>query len=470
MTPYGGLMRRTHTLLLAALLIAGSGQSQTAPLQPEFISLEAARPVVAVVHSSLPPELAKGKIDETSWSQWVRTSDAAIRQRLEKGEEDTLTNLLRFGVTFTREYRIDNQYLARLGHSSLVDAFASKRADDLIRALSAPGSNEGLTQMRLFLEKKGFSFQTVAARKQIKAHLLANLARMRDEFISYAEKLKSGSPQPQSELYAERGISLDTNLWPDFALHQQLQRMAKEGLLKPGSVRRVAIIGPGLDFANKESGSDFYPPQTIQPFAVIDSLAQLGLADVKTIELFTFDISSSVNVHIARARRQAKAGQPYVVQLAWDKTVPRSQTYMADFTPYWKALGTSIGTPVPSLPVPPAVVEQVMIRAVKIRPGVVSRITPVDMNIVYQRAPLSDAAKFDLIIGTNIFVYYGAFEQSLARANLAAMMRPGAFLLTNDQLADTVSSQLVEQMRTRSILSVQPAISDFIFWYRREGP
>ena len=37
------------------------------------------------------------------------------------------------------------------------------------------------------------------------------------------------------------------------------------------------------------------------------------------------------------------------------------------------------------------------------------------MNIVYQRDGSADAdQKFDLIIGTNLFIYYGAFEQSMS--------------------------------------------------------
>ena len=65
------------------------------------------------------------------------------------------------------------------------------------------------------------------------------------------------------------------------------------------------------------------------------------------------------------------------------------------------------------------------------------------MNIVYQRLPISDPEQeFDLIIGTNIFIYYGAFEQSLARENIAAMLRPGGYLLTNNLLADKVLSKL----------------------------
>ena len=54
--------------------------------------------------------------------------------------------------------------------------------------------------------------------------------------------------------------------------------MVEKGLLRPGSVQKIAIVGPGLDFANKEKGNDFYPPQTIQPFAMLDSLTRLGVA------------------------------------------------------------------------------------------------------------------------------------------------------------------------------------------------
>jgi hypothetical protein len=76
--------------------------------------------------------------------------------RLDRGEEDTLTNLLRFGLTYTKEYRIDDEYLLRYGQSSLVNSFAENRANDLIRALSAPTASEGFAHMRSFLERKGY--------------------------------------------------------------------------------------------------------------------------------------------------------------------------------------------------------------------------------------------------------------------------------------------------------------------------
>ncbi len=72
-------------------------------------------------------------------------------------------------------------------------------------------------------------------------------------------------------------------------------------------------------------------------------------------------------------------------------------------------------------------------RAVRIRPDIVRRLTPLDMNIVFQRPELATDQGFDLIIGTNISIYYDVFEQSLARANLATMLRPGGYLLSNDK-------------------------------------
>ncbi len=90
-----------------------------------------------------------------------------------------------------------------------------------------------------------------------------------------------------------------------------------------------------------------------------------------------------------------------------------------------------------AIPVPPGS-PGFATRAVKVRSAVVSRINPVDMNIVFQQLPLPPDQRFDLIIGTNIFLYYGAFEQSLARVNVAAMLKPGGYLLSNDKLQDTV--------------------------------
>jgi len=448
-------------LLLSCLPLRLAGQ--TVPRR-EFISLEAAGPVLKGMNNALPPELkADDRLDAAKWSAWVRSKDQEIRERLDRGEEDTLTNLLRFGVTFTKEYRIDDGYLVRYGESSLVNAFAENRANDLIRAMAAPNPAEGIAEMRVFIEKRGFSLKTPAERARAKRYLLNNLARLRDEFLKYRAQPKD---EKRFQLFQDRGISLDTNLWPDYALDVQLRKMAEKGLLKPGSVRRLAIVGPGLDFANKEAGNDFYPPQTIQPFAVLDSLFRLGVADPAKVELYTMDISQEVNVHIDRARRNAARGRPYVVQLPWNTERPMSDDYRANFIAYWERLGDKTGEPVSPIPVPSAAAG-VKTRAVRIRPGIVGRITPLDMNIVYQRLAISPDQAFDMVIGTNIFLYYGEFEQSLARANVAAMLKPGGYLLSNDKLPDTVPSGLSDVLEVPITSSVEPLVRDVMFCYER---
>ena len=458
-------------LLLAALTYASISLPVAAEQAPatEFISFAEAKPILDKMASDLPAALKDAHpLDENAWNAWVRSEDAEIRKRLERGEEDTLTNLLRFGVTYTKEYRIDREYLSSYGHSTLVDSFAEHRADDLIRALRSPSANPGMQEMRAFLKRKGFALDTPADRARVKKYLLDNLARMRDEFNAYREKIKTAGPSEMSELYSDRGISLDTNLWPDFDLDNQLQKLIATGVLKPESIRRIAVVGPGLDFANKEAGNDYYPPQTTQPFAILDSLLRLKLAGPSGLELVTLDISPLVNIHVQRIHAAALAGQPYTVQLPWNTTVPRAQEYLAGFNAYWQAWGGQIGAAVPPIPPPAATAAELKVRAVKIRPDIVSRVSPMDMNIVFQRVPAAQDQQFDLIIATNIFIYYDAFEQSLARANLASMLKPGGLVLTNEMLADTVPSKLLELSRTNITLSTDPLITQTIFCYRRE--
>jgi len=204
------------------------------------MTFEAARPILRALAGPLPAELRPGPLDANRWAQWLKTADAGVRRRLDAGEEDTLTNLLRFGVTFTKEYRIDDEYFARYVESTLVDSFAEHRAHDLTQALAAPGINQGFIEMRALLERKGFPLKTAADRAAAKRYLLKNMARMHQEFLQARGQAKSN----RSEMFQDRGISLDSNLWPDYDLDLQLRGMAAKGMLKPGGVRRVAIVGP----------------------------------------------------------------------------------------------------------------------------------------------------------------------------------------------------------------------------------
>ena len=432
---------------------------------PQFVPFASAQPVLSAMRDSLPPELkTSGPVTADAWNKWVRGRDREIRGRIEGGEAETLTNLLRLGVTYTKEPRISFPDLQQYGKDKAVDSIADKRADDLVRALAAPHPSEGMLEMRLFLEKKGFNLTTPDGRKKIKAYLLANLAHQRDDVTKWVAEL-SAKKISIYQGFKDRGISTDSNLYPDYTIELHLKHMMEKGLLKPGSVRRVAIVGPGLDFVNKNFGSDFYPPQTTQPFAVIDSLARLGLADPASVELYTFDISQRVNRHIERARKTAAAGKPYTIQLLCSPLQQWEAAYRAGFLDYWQKFGNQIGTPVTRIAVP-AAASEIWNRAVNIRPGVVMKITPVDMNVVYQTLALPPEQQFDLVIGTNIFVYYGGLEQALARANLATMIKRGGFLLTNEALPGTAPSKLADSLQTSAL--VGQGDTEYVYGYVRQ--
>lgn len=447
-------------LILSAFASVISSAAAQTPT-PEFMPLDSAKLVLQKMGPS-DPAAPTQTVNSADWTAWLKESDAQVRERLDVGEEDSLTNLLRFGVTYTKEYRIDDDYLVLYGKSTLVNAFAENRANDLIKALAAPNRNQGFVEMRAFVEKKGYSLNSPAQRQKLKAYLLANLSRMQKDLLQAREQAKTN----RNQMFQNRGISLDSNLWPDYDLDLSLQTLLKQGMLKPGSIRRVAIVGPGLDFVNKQQGVDYYPPQTTQPFAVLDSLLRLGLAKPEDIELDTFDISSRVNLHIEMARKNAALGHAYTVQLPWFTEGRWSDGFRAKFTQYWQNLGGQIGQPVAAIPVPPEATGFTT-KAVEVRPAIVNRIKPVDMNIVFQRLPLAPEERFDLIIGTNIFLYYGGFEQALARANVATMLKPGGYLLSNDKLEDTVPSGLEQVSVTEIPMTGAPVITDYIYCYRR---
>ncbi len=454
---------KTLALFLYSLLALCPAPAQT--LTPQFVTFATAQPVVSAMHDSLPPELkSSSPVTAEAWNKWVRDRDKEIRGRIEGGEAETLTNLLRLGVTYTKEPRISFVDLQQYGKNKAVDDGADKRADDLVRALAAPHPSEGMLEMRGFLEKKGFSLATPEGRKKVKAYMLANLARQRDDVVRWVAEL-SAKKISIYQGFKDRGISTDSNLYPDYTLELQLKRMLEKGLLKPGSVHRIAIVGPGLDFVNKNFGSDFYPPQMTQPFAVIDSLARLGLADPASIQVDTFDISARVNRHIERARKTAAAGKPYTIQLLCSPMEQWEAAYRAGFLDYWQKFGDQIGKPATRIAVPAAAAE-IWNRAVTVRPGVVMTITPIDMNVVYQTLPLPPDQQFDLVIGTNIFVYYAGFEQALARANLGTMIKPGGFLLTNEALPGTAPSKLADSLQTP--VQVQQGDTEYMYGYVRQ--
>jgi len=366
-------------------------------------------------------------ISATEWPVWVARRNAEIRARLTQGDEDSVVNLWLYGTSFTKLPRVTDREAAQLASSEKIQDLLLARLDDFVSALAKPGTNERLQFARDLVTRKGIGLSTEAGREKAREYLVG----LRERVIAENERYRRAaeSPSEYATLYRDRGLSSDTRLTASFAIDRALEALAASGWKPAGGVKRVAVVGPGLDFTDKAEGYDFYPQQTIQPFALIDSLARLKLAALGDLRMTTLDLSPRVNRHLEAARRRAESGAPYVIQLPLATDAAKHEWHPG-FVAYWHDVGAAIGKTVPAAP-PPAIAGAVRVRAVAVRPSIVAALTPEDVNIIFERLPLKDEERFDLIVATNILVYYDGFEQSLALVNIAKMLKPGGYLLTN---------------------------------------
>jgi hypothetical protein len=343
------------------------------------------------------------------------------------------------------------------------------RLDDLIMALAAPGTDERRLFARSLLQRRGLRFATAADREAARMYLLAaiiRVAREQDQIDQELGATSRGDPMAEfverSRLFRTRGLSLDASLIPNYSVEQALGAMKARGLLEPGGVKRVAIIGPGLDFADKDVGFDFYPPQTLQPFALSDSLTRLALAPAPGPEIVLLDISPRVIDHVTRARARAARNIGYTLNLP----LPRSTPWFPEVREYWQRFGDQIGAPVSATP-PAAIGELSELRRVRARAAEVRRMSVSNINIVTQRL---DGEPFDLVIATNVLIYYDTFEQALAMSNIEALLKPGAFLLANVSAPDLKSVTIRPVDTTTTLYARRVAanenVLDFLVWYK----
>jgi hypothetical protein len=430
----------------AALSLAGALGALAA--DRTFTSYADAKPILEAQRGQLPAELTNA--DEAKWTAWSRQQDQAIRARLEQGDLDSMVNLLLFGTSFTKQPRIKMETLTEASKAGVLKA----RVDDLVAGLRNPGDNERVAFLSALLRSRGLDPSSADGARQTGVFILNNLQRVAQEARTIAEhaaehaleskRQSSAAPDPaalidRGSLFAQRGVSLDTSIFPNFSIEQSLRDLKNRGLLRAGQVARAAVIGPGLDFIdkNEESGYDYYPQQTLQPFALYDSLLRLGLARNNQVSMSIFDISSRVIDHIQHARDRAARNIAYTVQLPRDIARP----WPPDVVAYWKGFGSNIGTAVAPIR-PPDIFQSINggqgleTRAVQISPKVLLACEPSDLNIVLERPNLAPAGRFDIVVATNIFVYYDSFQQMLALENVGAMLKPGGLLLTNDRLPE----------------------------------
>src|SRR5260370_1837373 len=294
-----GFSRRSRSLAFFSLFLLLSAAVFSAEKKAAFLTFaEVSETLQLFADSGLP---GSDIADSSAWDRWIRDQDAQVRARIDRGVEDSISNLVLYGTSYTTLPRMESSDSA-ITEAGKVSEPARARVHALFVALGAAAPNERVRTVRAFLARKGI------ARDGVQKFLTENLERFAIEQRDYQKKLdeagNSGDPSQvmltRGTLYQSRGLSADTSLLPNYALEDSLRALVSKGVLAAGKIRRIAVIGPGLDFTDKRHGYDFYPFQTIQPFAILEAVLRLVLAQPGDIETVAFDLNPAVLAHVKR--------------------------------------------------------------------------------------------------------------------------------------------------------------------------
>jgi hypothetical protein len=229
-------------------------------------------------------------------------------------------------------------------------------------------------------------------------------------------------------------------------------------------IRRVLIIGPGLDLAPRTGLLEDAPPESYQPWTVIDALIALGLSRRGSLTVIGADINPRVVDHIARARTSPP--ELTLVSIPESATVHLTEEYRA----YFNQIGTGIATGF----IPPrSPVSAHLYKTLQPSANVAQSLSAEQLDVVTSRL---SSAPFDLIIATNILPYFDDTQLMLAISNVAAMLAPGGVFLHNEprpalgDITEAVGLRF-EQLRRVTIASVSggPPLTDVVMLHRKSG-
>jgi SAM-dependent methyltransferase len=231
-------------------------------------------------------------------------------------------------------------------------------------------------------------------------------------------------------------------------------------------IRRVLIIGPGLDLAPRTALIDEKPPESYQPWAVIDALLSLGLSRVEDLEVVGADINPRVVEHLRRSRTNPPA-LSLVSEIRDSETVSASNEYRD----YFASLGRAVSDGKPDATAS-AIAKGHLHKRVRVGQAAARALRAETLDVVTERL---EGPSFDIVIATNILPYFDDGELMLALANIAAMLAPGGVFLHNEPrpLVGEVTEALglpFEHSRHAIIATVRGApapLGDSVFLHRK---
>jgi hypothetical protein len=384
--------------------------------------------------SPLGARLQSWRLSGSDFPGYVERIHQQNRQRVREGDLDHLVFYLLQSTRFTGLPPIEPAVSARTLVESLdpsertaflstskldaakVPAAVRSRIAALAGALEKPGED---VRLRYFKELVA---DAVPKGADVKSALASEYLRAM-RFVYQKEFLAQRAEHPAdavADLYRTRGLSTDTAVEAGYLVHLGLA--VAKGLRPDRRIRRVLIVGPGMDLAPR-TGFREVPPESYQPWAVIDALVSTGFSSLDDLDVTAADINPRVVAHLRRS-----AASPPTLHLTSEIAARKGVSFSRDYREYFEGLGARLTMPAKA----PAVTEDAaghLEKSVRIGTAAARVLRAEPLDIVTERLP---GTPFDLVIATNILPYFDDQQLALAASNIAAMLAPGGLFLHNE--------------------------------------
>jgi hypothetical protein len=346
-------------------------------------------------------------------------------------------------------------FLKGQGTAPAVPADVRTRIAAFVRAVeSKDTADRRLVYFRALLQSTGIA---ALEREALLAREYLRVMRFvyEKEFVA-----QRAGPEAVAELYRTRGLSTDTAVESGYLVYFGLGIV--RSLEPERRIRRVLLVGPGFDLAPRTALQESGPPQSYQPWTLIDALFSLGLATPGDLQVVAADINPRVVEHLRR---------PDLTTLTLTTEVSESATVTlaSDFRDYFAQLGRALA--VADRTAPPTIVNGHLRKTVAVSAPARQALTAETLDAVIERLA---GPPFDLVVATNILPYFDDVELMLAMSNVAAMLAPGGVFLHNEArpIMDGFSTALglpFEQSRHVVIADVKgaPPLFDRVFVHRK---
>ena len=425
----------------------------------------AARPVTWTdLPAAVQSRLEQAGITPSTLAAKLAAIDREARQRVREGDLDHLIFYVLQSTHFTRLPPIEPAVSAmsrmregvRTGSTAenplAVPRDVDARIAAFLKAVDSKDRDPRLSYFRALL----------ADARTPNRHGYLQLHYSRAMSFIFTKEFVSPKPDAVVQLYARRGLSTDTAVEAGYAVHAGLGVL--KALEPSRRIRRVLIVGPGIDLAPRTGMLETGPPESYQPWAVIDALVSLDLSRLDDLVVVGADINPRVVDHL-RAARQAPPRLSLVSGIGESETL----TFLPDYREYFSTLGKAVG----SIGAGAAAAAGHLSKSVKVSPQATATLQAEPLNVVTERL---ETEPFDLVIATNILPYFEKVELLLAISNIAGMLRPDGIFLHNDTRPevqeDAAAAGLpAEQLRQVFIAKVKGALplADTISLHRKSG-